>query len=76
MQVQFDFDSRDVYDTFLKPNRDLEACCGVNREFLPGTTDLVVLVSVSRTQFLSLAIAPSLKPDSTEYTLELKLFLL
>ena len=73
MQVQFDFDSRDVYDTFLKPNRDLEACCGVNREFLPGTTDLVVLVSVSRTQFFEPSDCAVIK--ARLHGIQLKLFL-
>lgn len=44
MQVQFGFDSHDVYDTFLNQNRDLKATMNVlqaNREFLDAssTTD-------------------------------------
>ena len=66
MQAQFDFDSRDVYDTFLKQNRERERCCGRIGSF--WTDDDLAYVH----NFLYPAIAPfTLKSDSTEYTLEL-----
>ncbi|KAF8328853.1 uncharacterized protein EI90DRAFT_3017469 [Cantharellus anzutake] len=43
MQVQFGFDSHDVYDVFLKQNRDLKATMDVletNREFLDADSSL------------------------------------
>ena len=71
MQVQFDFDSCDVYDTFWKQNREREAA---NREFLDAnsTTDDDLAYRSLVHNFLCPAIALfTLKSDSTEYTLEL-----
>ncbi len=71
MQVQFDFDSCDVYDTFLKQNREREAA---NREFLDAnsTTDDDLAYRSLVHNFLRPAIASfTLKSDSTEYTLGL-----
>ena len=69
MQVQFYFDSRDVYDTFLKQNRERETCCGRIGSF--WTDDDLAYRSLVH-NFLCPAIAPfTLTSGSTEHTLEL-----